>query len=94
VEMLYLAADAYSGLGDAMVMRALEVRPSLAVQRQHWQQAQSFYQESLKMWGKIHEPGLVSPSGFDCVPPATVTRNLERCQEALKRLGANGKRNA
>jgi eukaryotic-like serine/threonine-protein kinase len=88
-QMLYTIADSNTGLGDAMQLQASDRAQPRAVQIERWQSAQSFYEESLQTWRKIPEPGIVSPDGFDCVPPAAVAQRLERCQRVLKGLGAS-----
>ena len=86
-QMLYVIADSNTGLGDVMQLRASDRTQSRAVQIELWQSAVSFYQESLQTWRKVPEPGIVSPDGFDCVPPAIVSRRLEHCLQALRGLG-------
>jgi tetratricopeptide (TPR) repeat protein len=85
-QMLYVIADSDAGLGDATQLRASDRTQSRAHQTELWQSALSSYEESLQTWRKVPEPGIVSPDGFDCVPPALVTRQLERCRRELKRL--------
>jgi eukaryotic-like serine/threonine-protein kinase len=91
-QMLYVIADSDAGLGDAMQLRASDRTQSRAHQIELWQSAVSFYEESLKTWGKVPEPGVVSPDGFDCVPPAFVTRRLKRCRRVLTALGAGNRK--
>ena len=88
-QTLYTVADANTGLGDATQLRAADRTQSRAVQMELWRNAQSFYEKSLQTWRKVPEPGLISPDGFDCVPPLVVTRRLERCQRVLKQLDAS-----
>ena len=88
-QLLYLAADTYTGLGDVMLSHALDGAGSRASQVKNWQAALSWYEESLSAWRKVPEPGIESPAGFDCVPPEAVTRRANQCRRALKQLGAN-----
>jgi serine/threonine protein kinase len=91
-QMLYVIADSYGGLGNAVQLRASDRTQPPPVQIERWQRAQSFYEESLQTWHKVPEPGIVSPDGFDCVPPAVVAQRLESCQRALKQLGASNRK--
>jgi non-specific serine/threonine protein kinase/serine/threonine-protein kinase len=81
-------ADSYAGLGDAMLLRASTKGLSKAVQTKRLLDAESFYEQSLQTWKGVHEPGIVSPDGFESVPPAVVTDRLAHCQKILKQLGS------
>jgi eukaryotic-like serine/threonine-protein kinase len=93
-QAFYVVGDAYSGLGNAMFMAASNPKQSHQSQVGSWQDAQAFYQQSLKIWSLVKEPGMISPEGYDCFPPANVSRQLERCRQALKRLDAIEKKNS
>jgi len=81
-------ADSYSGLGDVEAGLGTASRLGRKNQIEHWQQAVSWYGRSLQAWGRVKEPGAVSPDGFDCVPPAVVSRRLLQSNAALSRLQA------
>jgi tetratricopeptide (TPR) repeat protein len=81
-------ADSYAGLGDAMLLQASTKGLSKAVQTKRLLDAESFYEQSLQTWKGVHEPGIVSPDGFESVPPAVVTDRLAHCQKILKQLGS------
>jgi non-specific serine/threonine protein kinase/serine/threonine-protein kinase len=85
-QLLYVMADSYTGLGDVMRIRAAETQRPVQIQARNWQAALSLYEESLKIWHKIPEPGIESPAGFDSVPPDTVTHRSHQCRDALRRL--------
>ena len=91
-QALYSTADSYAGLGETEIVLASDTTQALQDQIAHWDQARSWFQCSMTTWGKIKEPGLVSPDGFDCIPPSIVARQLARCKEALTRLARKRKR--
>jgi len=93
-QAFYVVADAYSGLGQTMLIAASHQKQFHKKQIEHWQSAQSFYQQSLKTWSWVKDPGIVSPEGFECVPPAIVTQQLDRCWRALRRLAKGDPENA
>ena len=87
-EALYSTADSYAGLGEIESILAAENKQPIPAQVKHWNEALSWYEQSMKTWSQIKEPGMISPDGLDCIPPATVARQLARCKEALGRLRA------
>ena len=88
-QLLYVTADSYTGLGDSMMLKALDRTQSVEVQIEAWKSAQSFYEKSMETWSKVREPGLESPDGFDCVPSTDVMQRLERCRQFLKQAIPN-----
>jgi hypothetical protein len=60
----------YAGLGETEIILASDAKQTLQNQNTHWGQAQSWFQRSMSAWSKIKEPGMVSPDGFDCIPPS------------------------
>ena len=88
VQALYTVADSYSGLGEVEAALGTTSRLGRKSQMEHWQQAVSWYGRSLEVWGRVKEPGAVSPNGFDCVSPAVVSRRLAQSNAALSRLQA------
>ena len=87
-QALYSTADSYAGLGETEVILAKDNRQTQQNQIKHWDQARSWYQQSMDTWRQVKEPGMISPGGLDCIPPATVARQLARCRAALTRLTA------
>jgi hypothetical protein len=87
-EALYSTADSYAGLGEIETILATDNKQPIPTQVKHWNEARSWYEQSMKTWSQIKEPGMISPDGLDCIPPATVARQLARCKEALARLRA------
>jgi tetratricopeptide (TPR) repeat protein len=83
-QLLYVIADSYTGLGDSMMLKALDRTLPIEAQINGWKAAQSFYEKSMETWSKVREPGLESPDGFDSVPSTDVMRRLERCRQFLK----------
>ena len=87
-QALYSTADSYAGLGEMEINLASDTTQTVRKQITHWDQARSWFQRSMSTWKQIAEPGMISPDGFDSIPPRAVTRQLGRCKEALARLGA------
>ena len=85
-QALYSTADSYTGL--ASTEAALAAETSLARQKriEHWTQAISLAERSLGIWARIKEPGVISPDGFDCVPPSEVAQRLAAYKAALAGL--------
>jgi hypothetical protein len=53
---------------------------------EHWQQAVSWYKHSLEIWGRIKDPGTISPDGFDVCPPSVVSRRRAQSKTVLAQL--------
>jgi tetratricopeptide (TPR) repeat protein len=79
-ESLYSVAESYTGLGDVEERGAAQ---GTEHRIEHLNQARSWYIQSLKMWGQIREPGLLSPGGYECVQPAIVKQRLDAVNRAL-----------
>ncbi len=86
-QLLYVIADSNTGLGNAMSLRASHSMESHDSRQQHWRAAQSFYEESLKTWHEVPEPGLVSFDGFRSTPPSVVEQRLAACKRKLADKG-------
>jgi tetratricopeptide (TPR) repeat protein len=86
VQSLYTEADSYAGLGDLESQKAVMQTGERATA--HWQQACASYEASLRISRLIKEPGMISPNGFDLVPPSTVASGLSKCRLVL----ASGRR--
>jgi hypothetical protein len=67
----HIVADAYAGLGRVATAQA------------NWREARSWFQRSLDMWGRVHNPGQMNPHGFDTEGPGAVRAELARCDAAL-----------
>jgi len=81
-QALYSSADSYTGLGDAeLKLAGKKAQP--AHRLAHLRKACEMYEVSLKTWGAIPEPGVESPEGYECVPPAALAARLKRCQAEL-----------
>lgn len=76
-EALYTVADAYTGLGDVEAARAVASKPPSA-RMQHVNQARSWYERSLKTWKQVQEPSLLSPGGYDSIPPSAVKQRVAK----------------
>ena len=82
-QLVYVVADSYTGLGDAMRLEASSRTTARRLQPDLWKQAQTFYEKSLQTWQEVREPGIISPDGFQSVLPEVVVRRLALCREAL-----------
>ncbi len=87
-QLLYVLADSYTGLGDVVTLRGENQGDPLPVQIENLQAALSFYEQSIKAWKKVRQPGIESPDGFDSIPPAAVVQRIKRCGERLRQLHA------
>ncbi len=72
-DVLYAIATSYAGLGDVERSFAKRAVHNQKQQMDHLRQAYSWYELSLKTWRQLKEPGLVSPSGYNCTPFWVVT---------------------
>jgi non-specific serine/threonine protein kinase/serine/threonine-protein kinase len=82
LDALYVAADAYSGLGDLSAKRARQQRAATA-RRSNWITAVGYYQQSLGVWRRIEHPNRVAPNSFEVGDPITVARKLKMSEAAL-----------
>jgi serine/threonine protein kinase len=85
---LYIAADAYSGLGGIELRAATLAGQEHEKQREHLAQARSWYLKSLDAWHRIKNPSRDGPNDFDAGDPAQVSKSLQRCNIALAKLKA------
>ena len=75
VPALYVAADAYAGLGDLSGTRAR--RTSNARDRaKFWSDAREWYEKSLSTWQNIPNPSPINPLGFKAGDPHEIGRRL------------------
>jgi serine/threonine protein kinase len=81
-ESLYSAAESYAGLGD-VEEQAAEIPQPQQSQTAHQDQARAWYTRSVQVWGQIKEPGLLSPGGYECVPPSVVRQRLDHLNQVL-----------
>jgi tetratricopeptide (TPR) repeat protein len=78
-EVLYVAADSYSGLGDLGLREARRSRQDPSTQRRDWAEARSWYLMSLDAWQRIVHPR----RGMDVGDPDRVRKKLRLCEAAL-----------
>jgi serine/threonine protein kinase/tetratricopeptide (TPR) repeat protein len=67
-DAVYAAAGAYAGLGQLEAARAAAALRDRAARIAHLRQALAWTDRSLELWQRIQEPGLTSPSGYECTP--------------------------
>ena len=75
VNALYVAADAYSGLGDLGFKKAHQPGQTASLRKANWTEAQSWYAKSLAAQHRIEHPNRSAMNGFDVGDPTQVTKN-------------------
>lgn len=81
---LYIAADAYSGLGDLSANRARKKGQTAARQKADWTEARSWYAKSLDAWHRIEHPIHSIPgTALNVGDQVSVRQKLQQCEEAL-----------
>jgi len=87
----YTAADAYTGLGAALVKQAQSGKP--APQDDTLKQACSWSQQAVAEWQRVPNPGKYGPSGFETAGPSRAAQELASCEASLKKhQNGSGKR--
>jgi eukaryotic-like serine/threonine-protein kinase len=81
-DVVYAYATSYAGMGDAEASLG-DVAHDQARRTAHRRQALTWYDVSLSAWRKVQEPGLVSPSGYDCIPASVVAEKRAKVAAAL-----------
>jgi non-specific serine/threonine protein kinase/serine/threonine-protein kinase len=81
-DVVYAWATSYAGLGDVESSLAASAHDQ-AQRTAHLRQALAWYDLSLSAWRTVEEPGLVSPSGYDCVPAWVAVEKRARVAAAL-----------
>jgi serine/threonine protein kinase/tetratricopeptide (TPR) repeat protein len=82
---LYVVADSFSGLGDALSDQAGKQGQS---KEQKIKEARAWYERSAESWQQVHNPGAMSPGNFNCGSPKHVSAALVHCDAALATLHA------
>ena len=82
-EAVYVIANSYAGQGDAQMKLAEKERQS-GRKLPLLQKACGLFDQSLKAWRAIREPGTMSPNGFYSVAPAAVAARLKSCRSAVQ----------
>ncbi|HEY4842105.1 MAG TPA: protein kinase [Terriglobales bacterium] len=86
---LYAVADADFGMGELSTMAAANLSATSVGRRQRWAEGHDWYSKSAAAWGKIPNPGAVTPSGLPCGSLAEVIRAIARCNAVLAKLGSS-----
>ena len=89
-EAVYIAVAAYAGLGEIEAVLAADPHLPRTDRIEHWKKASSSYNRSMELWGYIKEPGVISPDGFTCIPPAIIARQQAHCEQMLNQLQGEG----
>ncbi|MBZ5527106.1 MAG: serine/threonine-protein kinase [Acidobacteriia bacterium] len=82
IEILYMIANSYAGLGDVSTVIAHAQREKNA-QLRMLTEAHHYYQKSLATWQKVPHPGRFSLHGFAAIGPEIVTHRLSQCNAEL-----------
>ncbi len=86
LDALYVAADAYSGLGDISMRKAQQTGQTTDRQKPNWAAARSWYQLSLNTWHRFEHPNHTAPNSFQVGDPVTAKKKLEVVENALATL--------
>jgi eukaryotic-like serine/threonine-protein kinase len=86
LDALYVAADAYSGLGELSMKKAKRRGETAAQRKSNWIESRSWYSQSLKTWQRIEHPNRAAPNSFQVGDPARVAKNLKAAEAALTSL--------
>ncbi len=88
IDIRYLTAATYSGLGD-VTTRYAQAAGTTNERFKFWDQARSWYEQSLAEWSKIPNPSHIAPNEFKVDLPSDVTRRLARCRVESARARVN-----
>jgi eukaryotic-like serine/threonine-protein kinase len=80
---LYVAADAYSGLGDISMRKAQRPGQTTDQKKSNWAEARSWYRLSLNTWHRIEHPNHTAPNSFQVGDPNIVAKNLKVTEAAV-----------
>jgi serine/threonine protein kinase len=83
LDALYVAADAYSGLGEFSLKKAQRRGEAVAQRRSNWTEARSWYSKSMDTWRRIEHPNHTAPNSFQVGDPAMVAKKLKLTEAAL-----------
>jgi hypothetical protein len=86
LDVLYVAADAYSGLGDISMKKARRRGQTTSQKKSKLSEARSWYQLSLNTWHRIDHPNHTAPNSFQVGDPVKVKRQLESIENKLSSL--------
>jgi len=84
IDIRYLTAATYSGLGD-VATRYAQTAGTVKQRFKFWDQARSWYEQSLEEWARIPNPSPIAPNEFKVDVPSEVERRLARCRAELAR---------
>ncbi|HEY1261967.1 MAG TPA: serine/threonine-protein kinase [Terriglobales bacterium] len=84
-DVIYAAATAYAGLAEVEANLAAAATGDPTRRKAHLRHSLSWYDLGLKTWRQTPEPGLVSPSGYDCIPLSAVIDERAKAAAAIKR---------
>jgi tetratricopeptide (TPR) repeat protein len=87
VQAQYTLADTYSGMGNIFQRQSMQ-SASASKQREHLNEARSWFQKSFDEWRQVRNPGVMSPGGFDVHGPSFVAQKLADCDATLKQTAS------
>jgi eukaryotic-like serine/threonine-protein kinase len=86
LDVLYVAADAYSGLGDISMKKARRPGQATGQTKSDWLEARSWYQSSLNTWHRFEHPNHTAPNSFQVGDPTIVAKKLNLVEAGLSSL--------
>jgi eukaryotic-like serine/threonine-protein kinase len=86
LDVLYVAADAYSGLGDISMKKARRPGQTRGQTKSNWVEARSWYQSSLNTWHRFEHPNHTAPNSFQVGDPTIVAKKLKLAEAGLSSL--------
>jgi len=86
LDSLYVAADAYAGLGELSMNEVRQGATTTTRKRSGWAQSRSWYQQSLDTWRRIEHPNHTAPNSFQVGDPAVVANQLKLAEAAMASL--------
>ena len=78
----YVVAATYSGLGD-VAGRYAQNAGTVRDRYKYWDEARSWYEQSLAEWAKVPNPTHIAPNEFKVDVPKEVEQRLARCRSEL-----------
>ena len=83
LDVLYAAADSYSGLGELSMKAAQQRGISSDRRKTEWTNAYSWFNKSQETWHRIEHPNHTAPNSFQVGDPSDVARKLKIAEAAL-----------
>jgi eukaryotic-like serine/threonine-protein kinase len=88
-EMRYVMAQAYLGLAQLEMSRAVHGSERVKERSSHWSQARTLVEQSSNIYRQISHPAAVTANGLDALDEGEIARVMSRCDTALAELTAS-----